>query len=46
MFWFRYLIIEAHVHPTVQHHVLTSQGHQYAATTNIYVCMCQRYKYG
>ncbi len=34
---FTYLIIEAHVHPTVEHHVLTSEGHQYTATTNIYM---------
>lgn len=31
----QYLIIEAHVHPTIQHDVLTTQGHQYTTTTNI-----------
>lgn len=32
----RYLIIEAHVHTTVQHNILASQGHNNAATTHIY----------
>lgn len=40
--YFTYIIIISHVHPTVEHYILASNGHKDAAATHILTSTLER----